>query len=57
MTSTLYKMMRMSEMSEEDGLAEEEAEDIYREAHPKKDFKEEYKEFYTDIKISVREDW
>ncbi len=57
MQSTLYKMMRMSEASEEDGLSEEEAEDIYRENHPKKDFKEEYKEFYTDIKISIKEDW
>lgn len=55
--STMYRMMRMSELSEEDGLSEEEAEEIYRENHPKKDFKEEYKEFYTDIKISVKEDW
>ena len=54
--STMYRLMRMSETSDENGFSEEDAEEIFREKN-RKNFKEEYKEFYTDIKISIKEDW
>lgn len=54
--STMYELMRKSELMDDDGM------DIY-EAEQKDDrssadkFKEKYKEYYTDIKISIKEDW
>jgi len=54
--STMYRLMRMSEMSEEEGFSAEDAEELFKEKN-RKNFKEEYKDFYTDIKISIKEDW
>ena len=54
--STLYDLMRKSELMDDDGMDIEEAErrDVRSDAER---FKEQYKEFYTDIKISIKEDW
>ena len=54
--STMYDLMRKSELMDDDGMDIEEAErrDGRNDA---KRFKEQYKEFYTDIKISIKEDW
>lgn len=48
--------LRMSEMMDEDGISEEEMREDY-ENNRKKDYREKYKEFYSDIKLSVKEDW
>ena len=54
--STMYDLMRKSELMDDDGMDIEEAErrDGRNDAER---FKEQYKEFYTDIKISIKEDW
>lgn len=55
MKSTAYELMRMSEDSDEDAY---DAEDIREEKEKSaQTFKEKYKEFYSDIKISIKEDW
>jgi hypothetical protein len=53
--STAYKLMRLSENSDEDAVEIEEIND--RENTEAEDFKRKYKDFYTDIKISIKEDW
>lgn len=55
-TSTMYELMRRSELQDDDGmdLADAERKDERPDA---KKFKEQYKEFYTDIKIDISEDW
>ena len=54
--STMYDLMRKSELMDDDGMDIEEAEraDVRSDAER---FKDQYKEFYTDIKISIKEDW
>lgn len=54
--STMYDLMRQSEMMDDDGMDIEEAQrqDLHSNAQK---FKEQYKDFYTDIKISIKEDW
>ncbi len=54
--STMYELMRQSELADDDGmdLDDASAEDNRPEAQK---FKEKYKDFYTDIKLSDREDW
>ena len=54
--STLYDLMRKSELMDDDGMDLEEAE-LRDERSDAERFKEQYKEFYTDIKISIKEDW
>lgn len=54
--STMYELMRQSELADDDGFDLDEAirEDVRSDSEK---FKEKYKEFYSDIKISVKEDW
>lgn len=54
-----YKLMRMAENLEEDAIKFDEVEDIFppQDINSAEDFKRKYKEFYTDIKISIKEDW
>lgn len=54
--STMYELMRQSELLDDDGMDIEEAE-RHDERTDAEKFKEQYKEFYTDIKISIKEDW
>ena len=55
-TNTTYEMMRKSELMDDDGMDMEEADDCEQQSDAEK-FKKQYKEFYTDIKISIKEDW
>ena len=54
-----YKLMRMAENLEEDAIKFDEVEDLFppQDSNSAEDFKRKYKEFYTDIKISIKEDW
>ena len=54
--STMYELMRQSELMDDDGL---DLDDVVQrdERTDAERFKEQYKEFYTDIKISIKEDW
>lgn len=54
--STLYDLMRQSEYMDDDGMDIDEAEQIDTRSDAEK-FTEKYKDFYTDIKISIKEDW
>ena len=53
-----YKLMRMAENLEEDAIKFDEVDELFpQEGESAEDFKRKYKEFYTDIKISIKEDW
>ena len=52
----MYDLMRQSELMDDDGMNIEEAEARDDRSSAEK-FKEQYKDFYTDIKISIKEDW
>ena len=54
--STVYELMRKSELMDDDGMDIDEAEKRDDRSDAER-FKEQYKEFYTDIKISIKEDW
>lgn len=54
--STMYDLMRKSELLDDDGMDIEEAERRDERSSAEK-FKEQYKEFYTDIKTDISEDW
>ena len=54
--STIYELMRKSELMDDDGMDIDEAERRDDRSDAER-FKEQYKEFYTDIKISIKEDW
>ena len=54
--STIYELMRKSELMDDDGMDLDEAERREDRTDAER-FKEQYKEFYTDIKISIKEDW
>ena len=54
--STIYELMRKSELMDDDGMDIDEAERRDDRTDAER-FKEQYKEFYTDIKINIREDW
>ncbi|MBQ8434256.1 MAG: hypothetical protein IJX23_05585 [Clostridia bacterium] len=54
--STMYDLMRQSEMMDDDGLDLIDAQATDERTDAQK-FKEKYKEFYTDIKIHISEDW
>lgn len=56
MKSTMYDLMRKSELMDDDGMDLYEAEQKDERSSADK-FKEKYKEYYTDIKISIKEDW
>lgn len=54
--STIYQLMRQSELMDDDGmdLCDAEKEDSRSDADK---FKDKYKQFYTDIKTDISEDW
>lgn len=54
--STMYELMRQSEMIDDDGLDLTDAIATDDRTDAQK-FKDKYKEFYTDIKIHISEDW
>ena len=54
--STVYELMRKSELMDDDGMDIDEAKKRDDRSDAER-FKEQYKEFYTDIKISIKEDW
>lgn len=54
--STMYDLMRQSELMDDDGMNIEEAEARDERSSAEK-FKEKYKGFYTDIKTDISEDW
>ena len=54
--STMYDLMRQSELMDDDGIDIEEAQREDNRTSAQK-FKESYKDFYTDIKINISEDW
>lgn len=54
--STMYELMRKSEMQDDDGMDLCDAEAKEKSSDAKK-FKEKYKDFYTDIKTDISEDW
>ncbi len=54
--STMYDLMRQSELMDDDGMDIEEAQREDNRTDAQK-FKESYKYFYTDIKINISEDW
>ena len=55
-TSTMYQLMRQSDKQDDDGMDIVDAE--YRDVRSDaKKFTKKYKDFYTDIKISIKEDW
>ena len=52
----MYQLMRQSDKQDDDGMDIMDAE--YRdERNDTQKFTEQYKGFYTDIKISIKEDW
>ena len=55
-TSTMYELMRRSELEDEDGMdiCDAQAKETTDEAQK---FKQKYKEFYSDVKTDVQEDW
>lgn len=53
--STMYELMRRSEMQDDDGMDLCDAE--REEPSDAKKFKDKYKDFYTDIKTDISEDW
>ena len=50
-----YTLMRMSENQDDDAYDEADIEDL--EDQEPEDFREDYREFYDDIKVHIREDW
>ncbi|MCM1043864.1 MAG: hypothetical protein NC350_06670 [Corallococcus sp.] len=56
LNSNMYKLMRESEFLDDDGMDLEDARHIDKSNSVEK-FKREYKDYYSDIKLSVKEDW
>ena len=54
--STMYQLMRQSELQDDDGMDIIDAEFADNACDAEK-FKAQYKEFYTDIKTDISEDW
>ncbi len=54
--STLYQLMRQSELQDDDGLDLTDAQENDESTDAQK-FKDQYKSFYTDIKTDISEDW
>lgn len=54
-----YTLMKLSEKMDDDGvdIADFDPEELYEIADNAEAFKQKYKEFYTDIKLSIKEDW
>ena len=54
--STAYELMRKSELMDDDGMDLDEAERRDERTSAEK-YKDQYKEFYTDVKLNIKEDW
>lgn len=54
--STNYELMRKSENDDEDAVELEDM-DLKKKMTSTEEFTEKYKEFYSDVKISIKEDW
>lgn len=55
-----YTLMKLAEQCDEDAydVADMSTEDMYKDNSSSAEaFKRKYKEFYTDIKLSHKEDW
>ncbi len=54
-----YTLMKLSEKMDDDGvdIADFDPQGLYFTEDDAERFKEKYKEFYTDIKLSIKEDW
>ena len=52
----MYDLMRRSELLDDDGMDIDEAERADQRTSAEK-YKEQYKGFYTDIKLDIKEDW
>lgn len=54
-----YELMKLSENCDDDAydIADFEREELEKNIDNPQKFKEKYKEFYTDIKLSHKEDW
>lgn len=54
-----YTLMKLSEKMDDDAvdIADFEYDELYQTADDAEAFKEKYKEFYTDIKLCIKEDW
>lgn len=54
-----YTLMKLSEKMDDDAieLDDYELSELLPGSSDIEDFKRKYKEFYTDIKLSVKEDW
>lgn len=54
-----YTLMKLSETMDEDSceLMDFEYNELNPEGNSAEDFRRKYKEFYTDIKLDIREDW
>lgn len=54
-----YTLMKLSEKMDDDAvdIADFEYDELYQISDDAEAFKEKYKEFYTDIKLTIKEDW
>lgn len=52
----MYELMRQSELMDDDGMDIDDAE-ARDDRDDAEKFKSQYKEFYTDIKTDISEDW
>lgn len=54
-----YTLMKLSEKMDDDAvdIADFDPEELYSVPNDAEAFKQKYKEFYTDIKLSIKEDW
>lgn len=54
-----YTLMKLAEKMDDDAidLIDYELSELLSESSDIEEFKRKYKEFYTDIKLSIKEDW
>lgn len=54
-----YTRMKLSEKMDDDAidLFDYDIEELLPKKNSAEEFKKKYKEFYTDIKLSIKEDW
>lgn len=54
-----YTRMKMSEKMDEDAVEyiDYDTEELLDKGSSAEEFKKKYKEFYTDIKLTIKEDW
>lgn len=54
-----YTLMKLSEQMDDDAvdIIDYELEDLLPANNDAEEFKRQYKEYYTDIKLTIKEDW